>query len=222
MLVSCWSAKGGSGTTVVAVAIASLLGRRSEDGSLLVDLVGDCPTVLGLPEPDGPGIADWLAADVAVPGAAVARLERSVAASMRFIHRGRRAPSCPDRAEELIERMAADPRPVVVDAGVVVPGDDERDEVRRMFATVAPQSLLVTRPCFLAMRRAMALPFRPTGIVLVEEEGRALGRTEVEDVLQVPVVASVPLDAAIARAVDAGLLASRLPTSLGRSLHRVC
>lgn len=221
MLVSCWSAKGGSGTTVVAVAIATVLGGRSREGSLLVDLVGDCPTVLGLPEPEGPGMADWLAADAAVPGAAVARLERSVTGSVRFVHRGRRAPSCPDRVGELIERLGADPRPVVVDVGVVLPGDDDRDEVRRMFATSAASSLLVTRACFISLRRTLALPFKPTGIVLVEEEGRAFGRTDVEDILGVPVVASVPIDAAVARAVDSGLLACRPPACLDRSLQHV-
>jgi hypothetical protein len=56
---------------------------------------------------------------------------------------------------------------------------------------------------------------------LVEESGRALGETDIEDVLGVPIVASIALDAAIARAVDSGLLASRLPISLGRSLRDV-
>jgi hypothetical protein len=37
----------------------------------------------------------------------------------------------------------------------------------------------------------------------------------------VPVEATVAIDPAIARAVDAGLLAARLPRSLGRDLRRV-
>ena len=38
MVFSCWSAKGGSGTTVVSVALAVLLGQQSDAGSVFVDL----------------------------------------------------------------------------------------------------------------------------------------------------------------------------------------
>jgi hypothetical protein len=55
-----------------------------------------------------------------------------------------------------------------------------------------------------------------SGIVVVEEPGRALGTREVSDVLGVPVLASVPVRAAIARVVDAGVLVARLPDSLAR------
>ena len=37
MLVACWSAKGGSGTTVVAAALAAVLARSSSSGAVLVD-----------------------------------------------------------------------------------------------------------------------------------------------------------------------------------------
>lgn len=52
------------------------------------------------------------------------------------------------------------------------------------------------------------------------EPGRALDRTDVETVVGAPVQAEVPLDPAVARAVDAGLLASRLPRGLERALRR--
>ena len=52
----CWAAKGGSGTTVVAATIA----LACPTDSLLVDLDGELPAVLGLPEPAGQGVADWL------------------------------------------------------------------------------------------------------------------------------------------------------------------
>ena len=53
VLVTCWSVKGGSGTTVVAAALALSLARRDE-GALLVDLAGDVPAALGCPEPTLP------------------------------------------------------------------------------------------------------------------------------------------------------------------------
>jgi hypothetical protein len=53
----------------------------------------------------------------------------------------------------------------------------------------------------------------------VREPGRALTRRDVEEVLGVPVRAEVDVDPAVARAVDAGLLASRLPRALERGLR---
>ena len=48
------------------------------------------------------------------------------------------------------------------------------------------------------------------GTILVLEDGRALTERDVINVLGVPVVATVPVDAAIDRATDAGLLLARL------------
>lgn len=224
MIVSCWSAKGGAGTTVVAVALAVVLGRRTtgaDIGSLLVDLQGDGPTVVGVPEPEGPGLAEWLVAASAVGPDAIGRLEHPVAEGVRMIPRGRRSLAGEERAALCRDRFIDDPRPVVIDVGCLGRTDDEAERVRRVMVEASATSLLVTRPCFIALRRALTLPVRPTGVVLVEEPGRALGRTDVEDVLGAPVVATVAVDAAVARAVDAGLLASRLPTGLGRSLRDV-
>jgi hypothetical protein len=65
--------KGGSGTTVVSVALASLLARNAPGGALIADLGGDCPSVLGLSDRAGPGLADWLGAGPDVPADALAR-----------------------------------------------------------------------------------------------------------------------------------------------------
>jgi hypothetical protein len=51
-------------------------------------------------------------------------------------------------------------------------------------------------------------------VVLVEEPGRALGANEVAEVIGAPIVARIPVRPAIARAVDAGVLAARLPAAL--------
>ena len=56
----------------------------------------------------------------------------------------------------------------------------------------------------------------PAGAVLLEETGRSLSATEVSDVLDVPVLARVPVKPVIARAVDAGVLPTRLPDPLAR------
>ena len=221
MLVSCWSAKGGSGTTVVAAAMASLIGARHDHGALLVDLGGDLPTALGVPEPDGPGLAEWLAAGAAVPADALARLEVPVRPGLRLLPRGRGALGDPERAEVLAALLAGDPRSVVVDVGVVAggPGGGPAAEVARVLAASATQSLLVTRCCYLSARRVALLSLRPSGVVLLTERGRSLGRWEMEDLLGAPVVAEVPIDPEIFRAADCGNLGRRVPRPLERALR---
>ena len=60
-MYACWSTKGGSGTTVVAAALA--LSRAATGASVrLVDFAGDLPAALGIVEPDSPGVTDWLVA----------------------------------------------------------------------------------------------------------------------------------------------------------------
>ncbi|HXY93861.1 MAG TPA: hypothetical protein VEP49_15370, partial [Acidimicrobiia bacterium] len=80
-------------------------------------------------------------------------------------------------------------------------------------------TVVVVRGCYLTLRRAVASPVlaRTMGVVLVEEPGRALSRREVGDVLGVPVLVRVPFRDQIFRAVDAGVLAARLPDALARS-----
>jgi len=217
LLYACWSPKGGSGTTVVAAALGVLLARAAPSGALLADLAGDLPTALGLTvPPTGIGLADWLAAGPDVPDDALARLEVDAGARLRLLpwRGGHGAPGTePGRGAALAAALSRDPRAVVVDCGTA--GTDAGLAV----AASATVSLLVIRPCYLALRRALEAPLRPSGVVLVAEEGRSLGRADVEDVLGVPVRAEIRVDPAVARAVDAGLLAGRLPRGLERALR---
>ncbi|HEX9969851.1 MAG TPA: hypothetical protein VGB03_06900, partial [Acidimicrobiales bacterium] len=83
MVVACWSAKGGSGTTVVALALALLAARSSPAGALLVDLGGDVPVALGLASSGAAGVLDWLAAPPEVDGDALDRLALDVGGGLR-------------------------------------------------------------------------------------------------------------------------------------------
>lgn len=213
MLVACWSSKGGAGTTVVATAFAVLLARRSPHGALIADLAGDVPAALGLPEPEGPGIADWLAAGASVPADALARLEHPGPANLAVLPRGHGSLEAA-RAEVLVRMLGADHRPVVADCGTDPAG------AALVVAGGATRSVLVTRPCFLALRRALTVALRPSEVVLLTEPGRALSRLDVEDCIGAPVVAEVAVDPQVARAVDAGLLATRLPRGLAKGLGR--
>ena len=220
MLISCWSPKGGSGTKVIACGLAAVLARArfpdagSSAGALLADLSGDAAAVLGVAEPTGPGLAEWLTAGPDVAAGALGRLEVEAAPGLRLL--GWKPPgpefrAGPGRAEALVEALSADARPVVADCGRGTSG------AGLALAAGAEISLLVLRPCYLALRRALAAPVRPSGVVLVTEMGRSLGRRDVEDVLGVPVRAEVAIEEAVARAVDAGLLARRIPRTLERA-----
>jgi hypothetical protein len=228
MLISCWSLKGGSGTTVVAVALASLLGRRHPGGALVVDLGGDVPAALGRPEPSvagdgpGPGVADWLAAGAGVAPDGWSRLEVRVNAHLALVPRGAGPLPAGERAEVLAGLLAAGGRPVVVDCGVLGTTDGDGSSAPgagHVLASSATASLLVTRACYLALRRCAALPLRPSGVVLMHEPARALRHRDVESAVGAPVVAVVPHDAAVARAVDSGALATIVPRSLARALR---
>lgn len=212
MLFCFWSAKGGSGTSVVAAATALVL-ARGVSGVVLVDLDGDQPAVLGIPEPEGPGVGEWLAAGDEVEADALGRLEVEVHPGLRLLPRGAAPPAGDERAEVLAAALAADGRPVVVDAGTAPTGP------ALAVAAGASHSLLVTRPCYLALRRALGAPLQPSGVVLLAEAHRALARADVEEVLGVGIWAELPVDPSVARAVDAGLLAGRLPRGLARALR---
>lgn len=202
----CWSAKGGAGTTVVAASLALLLAQSRP--TVLVDLDGDAGTVLGMPESSGPGIAEWLASPTA-DGAALDRLTLPTHDSMRVVPRGTAELSAdPARWAALVATLASSGESVVVDAGAAPP--------HPALAARATASILVTRACFVALRRCVQLEARPTSVVLVREPGRALGARDVELAVGAPVVAVVPYDPEVWRSVDAGLLTARLPRSLRR------
>lgn len=214
MLFACWSVKGGSGTTVVAASLALLFARSSPDGVLLLDAAGDVPAALGVPDEERLGLADWLQSE-SPDAAGLARLEVDAAPGVRVVpwHGGPAPGAPPGDVDALLTVLAAERRPVVADCGSV------GGPLAYTLAGVASLSLLVMRPCYLALRRALAAPVRPSGVVLVTEPGRSLGREDIEDALGVPVRAEVPWHDGIARAVDAGLLAGRLPRMLVRSLE---
>jgi MinD superfamily P-loop ATPase len=213
-MIVCWSIKGGCGTTVVAATFALLSSRTHP--TLLVDLAGDAAAVLGLPDPASPGVADWLASPTA-DAAALLRLAVPANHSLDVLPLGAGTSTAlhstlPDRWSALASALGDLDQQVVVDAGLGCPPSPLVHE--------AQASLLVTRSCYLSMRRAVALGSVPTGIVLLLEPGRALTANDVERAVGAPVVAQVPYDPAIARSVDAGLLAARLPSSLSHSLRR--
>lgn len=205
MITLCWSAKGGSGTTVVAAALA----LSAPGSTLLIDLAGDLPLAFGLPHAHGPGIGDWLAST-----ATADRLESltiDLTPHLRLLPLGRLTEQ--GRWPDLARALADLPDQVVIDAGTGVPPPALRD--------IADRAWIVTRACYLSLRRAARQHVSADGIVLVEEPGRVLRGPDIESSLGAPIVARVLLDPAVARAVDSGLLIARLPKAFCRALEVV-
>jgi Flp pilus assembly CpaE family ATPase len=208
MLVAYWAAKGGSGATVLAAA-HGLRSARSTP-TLLVDLDGDLPAALGVPAPEA-GVAEWTSAGDAVPTDALDRIAVPVAPNLELLGRGR-GPIDPARAAVLAALLARSARTVVVDCG------SRPGPATGAVARAASRSILVTRACYLALQRLDEVDLAPTDVALVREERRALEVADVEARVGAPVRLSVKLDPGVARAIDAGLLCSRLPWGLRRAL----
>lgn len=219
MLTACWSVKGGSGTTVVAAALA--LGIAGVGRPVVVaDFAGDLPAVLGVAEPRGPGLLDWLDAGPSVPTDGLARIAHLSDRGVTVVPKGewatRAGAGDADAGVRLAKalRGVRGPNPVIADCGKV------ESAALRAFVEASDRSFLVLRPCYLALRRALHAP-RPTAVVLITEPERALSAGDVEDVLGVPVAATISWEPAIARAVDSGLMSARLPRRLAHALRDV-
>jgi len=218
MVTLCWAVKGGSGTTVVT----STLALESTRPALLVDLDGEIDTVLGLPEPDRPGVIDWLLGDG--PPTQLDDLltdidDTTFLLPCRLSGTAEQATSMPspDRWAALLawfsEWQARSGGEVWIDAGTGTPAT--------ALASGVEQRWLVTRACYLSLRRAARSPVRPTGVLFVSEHGRQLRPKDVERSVGAPIVATIAEDPRIARAVDSGLLASRPPLAIRKSLREI-
>src|SRR5262249_45492760 len=129
--------------------------------------------------------------------------------------RGARVPTslpAPESGAALAVALAQGSSPVLVDCGTA------RAPASRALIEVADVGVVVLRPCYLALRRAVRAPSleHTAGAVLLDEPERSLGAREIGEVLDLPVLARVPVDKAVARAVDAGVLTTRLPEHLAR------
>ncbi|HVW34723.1 MAG TPA: hypothetical protein VHL53_19475 [Acidimicrobiia bacterium] len=228
VLLALWSPKGGSGTSVVAAAVALIAAGRGP--ARLADLGGDQPAILGLslpPPVDGPagiascpatGLAGWLAAGPAAPTEWLEAIAVPARPGLTVLPRGEGGlDGAGAEAGAALGVALRDPGLTVVDAGTA------SAPAIQAAIDVADAALVVLRPCYLALRRAVAEPRlrRAAGVVLLEEPGRALDAEDVGAVLGLPVVGRVPVRAEIARAVDAGILRDRSPSPLATAAAAV-
>jgi hypothetical protein len=212
VLIALWSPKGGSGMSVVAASLALVAAERSE--ARLADLGGDQPAILGLPPLStavpGRGLAAWLAAGASAPTEWLDAMTVPIGPGMSLLPLGDDAPAAAPEAGAALGVALRDGGLTVLDSGA------GPSPAARAAVEVADTALIVIRPCYLALHRAVAdSRLRPSsGAILGEEPGRALDAGDVAAVLGLPVVARFPVRADIARAIDAGVLRDRLPAPL--------
>ncbi|MGB2758271.1 MAG: hypothetical protein WBD02_11520 [Acidimicrobiia bacterium] len=218
MVLAVWTPKGGSGCTVVSCALAVEAARERNSHSVVVDGCGDVPSVLGLTDISGPGVSNWLATVDSPTSPRVMSHAIATTAGVSVLAWGSSSAAIPSGAgNRLIRDLAHHDGHVVIDLGLAHE-PWQHEVVREADATV-----LVLRPCYLALRRARMsrLADMTRGIILIEEPGRKISATEIESVLGIPVWSVIPWRAAIACAVDAGVLGSRLPEPLLLGARRV-
>lgn len=181
--------KGGAGTTTIAAARAVSLAMANSE-TLLLDLAGDCSSALGMsPLEDGQDI--------------------EIRPKLRLMY-------CARLPEPVVIQSVMDRfENVIVDAGTR-PYDRDPTLTSWLDSLPPPGLVLVTRACYLALRWTIQSPLTPRQCLLIQEAGRPLNAVDVQGVVGVP-VRSIPTDPAVARAVDAGVLATRIPRSLTRS-----
>lgn len=209
MFIIFTSPKNGNGVTVTAASYALLCAMRGTR-TVLIDLCGDQPAALGMQEPSAPGVNDWLSDNSFDDESQLLAMGRECMSGLLVIHRGARFISGEPRWSAFAEAIASLPYTVIVDAGV--------GHLPEQITGIASKIITVTKPCYLSLRRATQLP-TPTSVFVVKEEGRALTVKDVGHVLNAPIEAEIPYEAAIGRAVDAGLLPSRVEQLLGRHIH---
>src|SRR5690606_869266 len=183
----------------------------------VADLTGDLPAVLGMPSAPTPGLFDWLRAGPHTPADAIDRFGVDVARRLVLLPAGEGAIGdvAPECGAALAVALQHDDRITVCDAGRL-----DRP-AQAALAEIADTTVMVVRGCYLALRNAVhheGLGYT-SGVVLIDEHGRSLGARDVEDVLGLPVLATIEARVSTARAVDAGTIVTRMPDALGRPLR---
>ena len=160
-IITIHTAKPGQGATVTAAALATLCATAGQRTLLIDAATGDLAAVLGMPEPDGPGLAEYLT-DLHAPS--LDTLAVHIADRLDLLHAGIGGTGPLDLS--IIPGGCDRYDTVIIDAGT-----------RPVSGCNADATLLVTRPCYLAIRRAIGAANAATGC-------RAHQRTRTAEILQ--------------------------------------
>lgn len=204
------SPKGGSGTSVVAASLAIV--SSSTTRTLLLDLAGDQAAILGLPDPPV-GLSDWVNGmthhnfdEILIECADNLFLAPTGSFDFDILN----VNAWKNLAQALTSKL---------DEGFNIVIDFGKEEMPLALRKFPVQHYIVTRPCYLSLRRAVNLEKSWSGVVVIREPERVLTTSDVESVLKLTCVAEIPYSRDISSRVDSGLLKSRLPWSLRTALE---
>ena len=206
------SPKGGTGTSVVAASLAIV--SSSSSPTLLVDLAGDQAAILGLPQPPI-GLSDWANGMTYRDFDEIVSLCHDnlyLAPTGTFDFETLNANAW-DKLLRALSLKHSEGCNIIVDLG--------RADIPLALRKIVDTCYLVTRPCYLALRRAVDLETAFSGVIVVNEPDRVLTSRDVESVLKLKCVAEIPYTSEISRRVDSGLLKSRLPMALQSVLSQL-
>jgi hypothetical protein len=217
MLCALWSPNGGAGTSAFAAACALVAARHRS--TRLADLDGDQPGILAFAPDPATGLAEWLAIGPEAPADALERFAVDIAPNLT-LPRGARSvfDASPEAGAALGVVLAHDERITFADVSRA------DAPALRALVEVADASIVVVRECYLALRHCVrsAEILAASGAVAMDEGDRGLTVRDIADVIPVPIVATAPFEVAIARRIDAGVFAARLPSGLARAATMVC
>lgn len=208
MLVVCWSPKGGSGTSVVTAALGIAAARGPESSpTIIVDLDGDMPSIFGMAEP-AIGVSEWISQPSTHE---LDDLLVESASNLHILPRG--SAQLPDARSGAWSRLGLELAGRSA-SGTTVVVDGAYGPVPHSWEHHLTHSVLVVRPCYLALRRARTGASTFDTVVAVIEPNRVLTSDDIASVLGAPVAATIPVTSDIARRVDAGVLFQRPPAQL--------
>ena len=144
-VITIHTAKPGQGATVTAATLATLCANTGQRTLLIDAATGDLPAALGLPTTNSPGLTRYL---TDLHASTVDTLAVPVIENL-----------------DLLPLGDPDAMPATIDTGYVTGGCDRYDIIIIDAGTrpvtgcdTAATMLLVTRPCYLALRRAIETP----------------------------------------------------------------
>ncbi len=208
MLVVCWSPKGGSGTSVVVTGLAlSARARHPSRPTYIVDLDGDVPAIAGCGDPVT-GLSEWITQPSLF---SLDDVLLEISPNLFVIPRGHSP--LPEVTSSAWSRLALELGPRSENGAAIVV-DCGRDPIAHELRTAVSRHILITRPCYLSLRRSRLFENSFDSVIVIEESHRVLTSADVQSVLGVPIAARIPLTSDIARRVDAGVIISRPPRQL--------
>ena len=181
--IAVYAHKGGQGVTTIAVALATLHARTGHR-TLLLDTNNDCAPVLGIEPTRTAGLGEYCASlTVLLPD-----IVNPVTDHLDLITAGQAPLNYDCSTNGLMNGLDGLCDTVVVD--LKAPAHPALVWI--------DQRVLVTRPCYLALRQAVNKR-QPDHIVVLNEPGRALTTTDIVAALGLRVTATIPVEPATAR-----------------------